>query len=191
MKNGFIKIVGFLLYFLFINVAWAAEESYTLDPLHSYVLWHIDHFGFSYPSGKWMASGTLLLDQANPQNSKVNATIKVTDITTGVPELDKHLREPLFFDVAKYPTATFISNKVDVTGKDTALVYGTLTLHGVSKPVILNVKLNKLGQNPINNKMGAGFSASSKIKRSDFGITTLLPGLGDDVTLDIEAEAYR
>jgi polyisoprenoid-binding protein YceI len=66
-----------------------------------------------------------------------------------------------------------------------------LTVHGVTKPVTLAVKLNKMGENPISNKMSVGFSATAKIKRSDFGIKTLLPGLGDDVTLNIETEAYK
>lgn len=170
----------------------AAAETFTLDPHHTYVLWHIKHFGFSIQAGKWyISSGTLVLDKDKPQDSKVNANIKVADVVTGIPELDKHLRGKMFFDADKYPDATFVSNKVDVTGKTSAKVEGTLTLHGVSKPVTLNVKLNKYGVNPINNKMTAGFSASAKIKRSAFGITTLAPGLGDEVNLDIEAEGYK
>lgn len=169
----------------------AADETYQLDPKHSYVLWHISHFGFSNPSGKWYADGTLVLNKDKPQNDKVNVTINIDDIDTGIKELDDHLKSKVFFDAAQFPTATFTSNKVALTGKDTANVSGTLTIHGVSKPVTLKVKLNKMGVNPISNKMTAGFTATTKIKRSDFGMTTLLPGLGDEVTLNIEAEAYK
>jgi polyisoprenoid-binding protein YceI len=168
-----------------------AADTYTLDPNHTYVLWHINHFGFSNPSGKWMAQGTLILDQANPQNSKVNVTIQIANLVTGVPELDAHLKEPLFFDAAKFPTATFVSDKVDVTGKNTAKVHGMLTVHGVTKPIVLNVTLNKIGINPINNKQTAGFSATATLDRSDYGITTLIPDISDLVKINIEMEANK
>lgn len=172
--------------FLFSLATWA--DTYTLDPSHSYVLFHINHFGFSNPSGKWFVNGTLALDEAHPQNSKVDVTIKIADMDTGIAELDKHLKSPLFFDADKYPTATFVSNKVTLTGKHSAKVQGMLTVHGVTKPVTLDVTLNRIGINPIDNIKTAGFTASTKIKRSDFGMTALLPGLGDEVKVNIEAE---
>ena len=166
-----------------------AADSYTLDPTHTAVVFHISHFGFSTPSGKFMnTEGTLVLDEKNPAASKVNVTIPITTIDTGVAKLDEHLKTKDFFDAATFPTATFTSDKVDVTGKDTAIVHGTLTLHGVAKPVVLNVKLNKLGENMFK-KQTAGFTATATLKRSDFGMTTYLPGLGDEVKLDIESEA--
>jgi polyisoprenoid-binding protein YceI len=168
-----------------------AADKYTLDPEHSHVLWHISHFGFSNPSGKWMAKGTLVIDEQQPQNSKVDVKIRLNDVVTGVPKLDEHLRGKVFFDVAHFPNATFVSDKVDVTSKETATVHGMLTLHGVTKPVVLSVKLNKIGVNPITEKKSVGFSATGEIKRSEFGLTTLLPGVGDNVKLDIEAEAYK
>lgn len=185
------RIVIVLLGLLYSFSVYAAAETFTLDPQHTYVLWRINHLGFSTQAGKWYATGTLELDKDKPQNSKVNATIKVADVITGIPELDKHLKGKLFFDVDQYPTATFVSNRVDVISKNTAKVYGVLTLHGISKPVVLNVKLNQAGKNPVSEKMTAGFSASTKIKRSDFGMNTLLPALGDEVQLDIEAEANK
>lgn len=166
-----------------------AADTYTLDNTHSYVLWHINHFGFSNPSGKWMADGTLMLDEKKPQDSKINVTIKVANIDTGIPKLDEHLKTADFFDVAQYPTATFVSDKIDVTGKDSAKVHGMLTIHGVTKPITLDVKLNKLGMSPIANKKTAGFTATATLKRSEFGINKYLPGLGDEVKINIEAEA--
>ncbi len=190
MRRNFLKLI--LVLFSFFTFSVQAADTYTFDPNHSYVLWHISHFGFSNPSGKWfVADGKLVLDETKPQNSKVNVSIPVASIDTGIPELDKHLKAPLFFDVDKYPTATFVSDKINVTSKDSAKVYGILTLHGVSKPVTLNVKLNKKGINPINNKETLGFTASATLKRSDFGMSTLLPGLGDDVKIEIEAEANK
>jgi len=168
-----------------------AAEKLILDDEHSYVLWRIEHLGFSTQSGKWYVKGFVFLDKDKPQDSKVDVSIDMANIVTGLPELDKHLKSAQFFDVAKYPTATFVSNKVDVINDTSAKVEGLLTLHGVSKPVTLDVNMNKIGKNPINDRMTVGFTASTKIKRSDFGMNTLLPKLGDEVTIEIGAEAYQ
>lgn len=166
-----------------------AADTYKLDPMHTAVVFHVNHFGFSNPSGKFMnVAGTVVLDQQNPAASKVNVTIPIAALDTDVPMLDDKLKSKDFFDAAAYPTATFASTKVDVTGKDTAIVHGMLTLHGVSKPVDLNVRFNKLGENFMKQPT-AGFSAVALIKRSDFGINSFLPAVGDDVHLDIESEA--
>lgn len=181
----------FMLAVLFPIITFATD-TYTLDSSHSYVLWHINHFGFSNPSGKWMvAEGTLMLDEKNPQASKIQVTIHTAEIVTGNKELDEHLKEAVFFDVTKYPLATFVSDKVKVTGKNKAKVTGMLTVHGISQPITLDVVLNKIGINPITNKKTVGFTASTQLNRSDFGITTLLPDLGDKVKINIEAEAYK
>jgi len=191
MKGNLTKFLIACIASLFFCVTAQAADTFALDPSHTYVLWRIGHLGFSVQAGKWYANGALVLDKEKPENSKVNVTIQVADIVTGLPELDKHLKGKQFFDVAQFPTATFVSNKVDVTGKDTAKVYGTLTVHGVAKLVTLDVKLNQTGVNPLTNKMTAGFSATTKIKRSDFGMNTLIPSLADEVELDIEAEAVK
>ncbi len=190
MRRIFTKIVIALSLLLsFSLVAEAEPQTYTLDPGHTYVLWHINHFGFSNPSGKWMADGTLILDEAKPQDSKLNVNIHLAGLTTGIPKLDEHLNSPDFFDATKFPVATYVSDKVVLTGKDTAKVYGNLNVHGISKPVILDVKLNKIGVSPITQKKTAGFTATAELNRSDFGISKYLPGLGDAVKINIEAEA--
>jgi polyisoprenoid-binding protein YceI len=191
MKRNFVKSTVLCLSALALMPSLAATEKYTFDPMHTQVLFHINHFGFSNPAGKWLVEGSLDLDKDKIMKSKVSATINIANMNTGIPELDKHLKSELFFDVAKFPTATFVSDKIDRVGSNKAVVHGTLTLHGVSKPIRLNVKLNKMGINPINNKFTAGFTASTKFKRSDFGLKALLPGLGDEVTLDIESEAVK
>ncbi|STX28114.1 polyprenyl-pyrophosphate binding protein [Legionella beliardensis] len=168
-----------------------AAEKWILDNQHTYVLWTIKHLNFSYQTGKWFANGEIIFDPNNPQNSKVTASIQVADVVTGIPELDKHLREKLFFDTAKYPTATFSSNRVEMLSKNTAKVHGTLTLRGVTKPVTLDVMLNNIGKHPMKERMTAGFSATTTIKRSDFGMTNLQEALGDDVKIEIGAEAYQ
>ncbi len=194
MKVIFLRpLIALLIPFvLFFTVpVQAAPETYTLDPHHTYALWFVNHYGFSKVSGKFIANGSLVLDEANPQNSKVNVIINIADLATGIPEFDQHLKSKDFFDAAQFPTATFASTKVDVTGKDSATVYGTLTIHGVSKPAILNVKLNTIGMHPYTMKKSAGFSADTTIKRSDFGLGTYVPKISDEVKIDIEAEAGK
>lgn len=191
MKNKLTHLACTALMAVFATLPLHAATKLNLDDQHSYVLWSIDHLGFSKQSGKWYVKGTVLLDKEHPKKSSVEAQIDIANLVTGLPELDKHLKSKLFFDVEKYPTATFVSNKVDVTSKSTAKVEGTLTLHGVSKPVTLMVKLNHVGKNPINDKQTVGFTASTTIKRSDFGMTALLPHLGDEVAIEIGAEANQ
>ncbi|MBL8641212.1 MAG: YceI family protein [Alphaproteobacteria bacterium] len=166
-----------------------AAETYKLDPSHTAITWHVNHFGFSTPSGKFMSvDGEVTLDESNPSASSVKVTIDLNGVNSGVVKLDEHLKTADFFDVAKFPTATFLSKKVHLTGKDTAKVDGDLTLHGITKPVTLDVRLNKIGENMMKLKT-AGFTASTTIKRSEFGISTYVPNLGDDVKIDIESEA--
>lgn len=191
MIRNFIRF--FLPGLLFLPVSFSAfcAEKLILDNQHSYILWQVEHLGFSTQSGKWYVNGTLMLDKEKPENSKVEATIKIADMITGIPELDKHLKAKLFFDAQRFPTATFVSNKVDVLSDNSAKVSGTLTLRGVSKPVVLDVTLTKVGKNPINERMTAGFKATTIIKRSDFGINAFIPKVGDEVKITIEAEAYK
>jgi len=169
--------------------ALGASKSYTLDPNHTYVLWHVNHFGFSNPAGKWLAQGKLDFDQDNLQNSKVNVTINMADLDTGIDKLTQHLKSQAFLDVAKYPTATFVSDSVESSDNKTATIHGTLTVHGVSKPVTLTTVINKVGMSPVSNKETVGFTAHTVLKRSDFGVSAYLPGLGDEVKIEIEGEA--
>jgi polyisoprenoid-binding protein YceI len=188
MKN-IIRTSLFIAGLLLATPTAHAADTYTLDPMHTSVTWTISHFGFSNPWGKFsMITGSLVLDDAAPQNSKLSATIPIANLVTGLPKLDEHLASKDFFNAAMYPTATFVSTKVTSTSKTTATVDGILTLHGVTKPETLTVSLNKIGDNMFKKKT-AGFSATATIKRSDFGINTYLPGLGDSVTLYIESEA--
>jgi polyisoprenoid-binding protein YceI len=189
MKRHSLLSLVLMLTLPFISLPTYAAETFTLDPNHTVVVWHINHLGFSTQMGKFFANGTVVLDKETPANSKVNAVIKISDGRTGIPVLDKHLKEEMFFYTKKYPTATFVSTKVDVTSDTTATVQGDLTLRGVTKPVTMMVTLNKAGTNPISNKSAVGFSATADIKRSDFGINGYTGALGDDVRLNIEAEA--
>ncbi len=182
-------LLGMSVLTLLSPAAFAAEK-YTLDPAHTNVVWHANHFGFSNPSGKFAdVKGTLELDEKDPAKSKLNVVIKSASISTGSAEFDSHLRKENFFNTDKFPEATFVSDKIIVTSKDNADVHGFLTLLGVTKPVVLKTRLNKIGESPITNKKTAGFSATAVIKRSEFGMTYAVPGVSDDVQLEIESEA--
>lgn len=177
---------------LFVSGASGAQaaETYNFDQHHTNIVWHANHFGFSNPSGRFgVTEGRLVLDEAAPDKSTVEVTIDVAGLVTGIPKFDEHLKSADFLDTAKFPTATFKSTKVDVTGKDTAKVTGDLTLHGVTKPVTLDMKLNKIDVNPISSKKTAGFSGNIVLKRSEFGISQYVPNVSDEITIGIEAEA--
>ncbi len=166
-----------------------AADTYKLEPTHTSVTFQWTHFGFSHPSGKFMnADGSVTLDQANPAKSSVEVSFAIAGVDTGVPALDKEFQEANWFDAAKYPNATFKSTKVEVTGKDTAKVTGDLTIHGITKPVTLDVKLNQMGQEM--GKTTVGFTAKGSINRSEFGIGAYVPAVSDKIDLYIESEAH-
>lgn len=176
---------------LAMPVAAQAADSYQFDPTHTNIVWRASHFGFSSPSGRFgIKEGKITLDEKAPDKSTVEVTIDVASLVTGIDKFDDHLKGDEFLDTAKFPEATFKSTKVELAeGGKTAKVTGDLTLHGVTKPVILDVTLNKQGDHPMNQKKTVGFSASTTIKRSEFGIEKYTPGVSDEVTISIEAEA--
>jgi polyisoprenoid-binding protein YceI len=182
------KIFAILLTIIFASSAQAADN-YEFDANHVNIIWFANHFGFSNPSGKFTdVSGKVVLDEKNPQNSSLDVTIKINSLSTGLPKFDNHLKSADFLNADKYPTAKFVSTSVKLTGKNKAKVSGDFTLLGVTKPLTLDVTLNKLGLNQFTQKKSAGFSAKASFKRSDFGIDYGIPGVSDEVRLLIEAE---
>ncbi len=167
-----------------------ATGPFRFDRGHTYINFFIDHFGFSTAHGFFTAfEPTISFDPAKPEKTKVEVAIDAASINTAWPARDEELRGEHFFNVAKYPTVTFKSTKVEATGIDTAKLTGNLTLLGVTKPLVLGVKLVKRGPHAFRPSIEViGFSATGVLKRSEFGMTALLPGLGDDVTLMIGAE---
>jgi polyisoprenoid-binding protein YceI len=170
-----------------------AADVYTLDPTHTTVVWSANHLGFSNPFGLFsMVEGTLTLDEAAPENSSVDATISIANLFTGNSKFDDHLKNKDFFNAPEFPKATFKSTKVEKTGDKTAKVTGDLTMLGVTKPVVLDVTYNKSGVFPMNQKPTVGFSATTTIKRSEWGMGYGIEhGVSDDVKLMIEAEANK
>ncbi len=179
-----------LAFTLASKTSFAEANTYAIEPNHTSVVWFASHFGFSNPSGKFPdISGSIVFDESKPEKSVVNVTINTTSLVTGLSKFDTHLKSADFFDVEKFPTAKFVSKKIKVSGKDKAKIEGDLTMHGVTKLVVLDAKLNKLGVSPITQLPTIGLSATAVIARSDFGLNYALPGVSDKVNLVIEVEA--
>ena len=163
--------------------------TYVTDPGHTKITWSLTHFGFSTYVGQFSkVAATLKLDPKAPQSADLQVTIDTASVGTLNPALDTHLKAPDFLDVAKFPQASFKSTAVKVTGERTADVTGDLTLHGVTKPVTLQVTFIQGGQNPLDKKYSLGFQARTVIKRSEFGVKAYSPAVGEEVTLQIDTE---
>jgi polyisoprenoid-binding protein YceI len=163
----------------------AKPGSYKVESYHTQVAFSISHFGFTNYSGLFSgATGSLQLDPAKLGTSKLDISIPVDSVTTTVSKLTDELKGDQWFDTAKFPKATFVSTQVVPTA-DGATVTGNFTLHGITKPVVLHVRFIGAGVNPIDKAYTVGFEATGTIKRSDFGVKTYLPAVGDEVQLNI------
>jgi polyisoprenoid-binding protein YceI len=174
-------------------LALAQTSTWVSDPNHSEVDFSIIHMSVSKVHGRFgNVKATIVYNQADPTKSTVTATIGVDTVDTGVDARNMHLKSPDFFDVATMPTATFTSTSVVKNGNHLT-VTGNLTLHGVTKPVVLDVEGPNGSMNDPKGQVHTGFSATTTIDRTAFGIGTKFPAvmLGDDVSLDIELEAVK
>lgn len=175
----------------------AQVESYTIDPIHSFVNFTIDHMGFTTIHGRFdKSSGKATVDRA-ARKGTVDVAVDAASINTGDYDKgsrprsrDDHLRTPDFFNVAEFPRINFKGN-VKFSGEGASEVDGQLTLLGVTKPVVLKMERWKCGPNPFSKKEMCGGYATGKIKRTDFGMKYGVPAIGDEVTLMINFEAYK
>jgi polyisoprenoid-binding protein YceI len=170
------------------------KDIWQLDPPHSSAQFSVRHLGVSTVRGAFTkVSGTVHYDAANPGKASLQATIESASVDTRVEMRDNDLRSPRFLDAQKYPTITFQSKKVEAAGDGKLKVTGDLTIHGVTKEVVLDVD----GPTPaIKDPMGkdrlrAGASATTKINRNDFGITSLPGAIGDDITITLDIEMIK
>lgn len=161
--------------------------TYKVDPAHTQVAWTVNHLGFNAYHGLFGdPTGTLTLDPARPAAAALSIDIPINRLASTSDKLNEHLLSADFFDMAKYPTARFVSTKVQVKGT-TARITGNLTLHGVTKPVVLDARFIGAGDNPMTKVPTIGFEATTAIKRSDFGISYGVPVVSDRVELRITA----
>ncbi len=193
MRN--LKVLALAISGALFAPALAQASSWEIDPVHSTIEFSVRHMMVSTVKGQFeKVKGTLELDDKDVTKSTVEVTVDVASVSTHEPKRDTHLKSPDFFDVAKFPTATFKSTKVQKAGKNKLKVTGDLTLHGVTKPVVLDVE----GPTPaFKTPYGStvrGVHATAKIDRKDFAISwnTVLDngglGVGNDVSLELNAE---
>lgn len=170
--------------------AFAEPVTYKLDPNHTVVLASWSHFGFSNPAAHFgQADGTLVYDAKNVGASSVQVTLPLAGLDSFVPDFDEHLRSADFFEAAKYSNITFKSTKVEAAGEGKLKVTGNLTVKDQTRPVVLDVTLNKAAEQPMAKRAAIGFDASTTIKRSDFGVGKYAPNVSDEVKLQITTEA--
>ncbi len=174
-------------------VALAQTSTWALDKNHSEVDFTVRHMGISNVHGRFgIADGKILFDESDATKSSVTVTIDVASVDTGVEGRDKDLKSDHFFDVATFPTATFVSTNVAKNGNDLTVI-GNLTLHGVTKPVVLTVEGPTAPVPGMDHKSHSGYSATATLKRADFGIAPKMPSamVGDDIKLEIEVDAAK
>lgn len=174
----------------FAGSVFAAPVTYKIDPNHTDVLAQWSHFGFSNPSAHFgKADGTIVYDAENVSASSVQVTLPLSGLNSFVADFDAHLRSGDFFDAEKYPAATFKSTKVESAGKGKLKVTGNLTIKDITKPVVLDVTLNKAGEQPMAKRAAIGFDATATVSRTEFGVGKYVPNVSDEVKLRITTEA--
>jgi polyisoprenoid-binding protein YceI len=184
------------LLFLAPTLALAATSSWNVDASHSQVGFAVKHLVISNVRGEFGAyQGKLVFDESDVTRSTVEATIDVNSVNTKVADRDAHLKSADFFDVAKYPSITFKSTKVAKAGKDRLKVTGDLTLHGVTKPVVLDVSVSPEVKGMYGETRRA-FAATTAISRKDYGLTwnklvEAGPAVGDQVTIALDLELVK
>jgi polyisoprenoid-binding protein YceI len=174
-----------------------AQTTWKLDPAHSKVSFNISHMVISDVTGRFTDFDVKLVHTKDDlTDGMLNATIKVKSINTDNEDRDKHLRSADFFDAEKYPEITFVSKSFEKTGKNTYKIAGDLTMHGTTKPVVLETKFNGTVNDPWGNTK-AGFKATTTVNRKEFGIVynkTLEAGgllIGEDVEVTINVELAK
>lgn len=172
------------------GAASAAGVTYRLDPGHTLVLASWDHFGWSTQVAAFgEVDGTLVYDADDVAASRVDVTLPMSGLDALVPKLTAHLRSADFFDADTFPTARFRSTQVEDLGGGKLKIAGELTLRGVTRPVVLDAKLNKAGTGR-NGQPQVGFDATGSLLRSAFGIDGAIPGVSDRIELRISTEAH-
>lgn len=169
-----------------------AAEKYVLDSSHSQVVFNYDHLGFSTTYGMFSGfEGEIMFDEAAPAESSVSVSMPVMSMFTGWEQREAHFMSGDFFGAEEGDLVTFTSTGIEVTGDNTALITGDLTMNDVTQSVTLDAKLNKTGDHPMAGKPWLGFDATTTLKRSDFNLGAFAPAVGDEVNVMISLEAMK
>lgn len=174
------------------SAAVAAPEKYVLDASHSQIVFSYTHFGYSTTYGMFSGfEGEISFDQEDPAASAVSVSMPEASMLTGWEKRLGHFMSPDFFGSTDDDTISFVSTGIEVTGDATANITGDLTMNGVTKPVVLDAKLNKADQHPMAGKPWAGFDATTTLLRSDFNLGKFAPAVSDEVQVVISIEAMK
>ncbi|MCV2891999.1 YceI family protein [Lentibacter sp. XHP0401] len=172
------------------TAAQAEPVTYVLDSSHSQIVFSYDHLGFSTTTGMFSGfEGTIALDAENPAASSVEVSFPAQSLITGWPEREAHFLSDDFFGAEANPVVTFKSTSIEVTGENTGLITGDLTMNGITKTVVLDATMNQLADHPMAKLPWAGFDATATLLRSDFDMGQFAPFVGDEVALNISIEA--
>ena len=174
------------------STAIAAPEAYVLDASHSQILFSYNHLGYSTTHGMFSGfDGEIAFDQEDPAASSVNISFPVMSMLTGWEQRFAHLMSGDFFGASEGDMITFASTGIAVTGDNTAMITGDLTMNGVTKSVVLDATMNQAGTHPMAEKPWAGFDATTSVLRSDFNVGNFAPFVGDEVQIMISIEAMK
>jgi polyisoprenoid-binding protein YceI len=170
----------------------ANAQTWNIDPPHTAAQFSVRHLGISTVRGSFTkVSGSVQYDPANPTKTTIDATIDAASVDTRVEKRDNDLRSPNFFDAAKYPTLTFKSKRVETAGTGKLKVTGDLTMHGVTKEVVLDVDGPSAPIKDPHGNQHMGASATTTINRKDFGVNGASTAVGDDVSITIDMELVQ
>ena len=169
----------------------AAPETYVLDSAHSYPRFSYNHFGYSTQVSRFNKTTGKIIYDKEAKTASVDIVIDATSVDSGFPVFNEHLRGEDFFDTAKYPTATFKSNKVVFEGDKPSAIEGNLTIKGITKPVTLTVTSFHAMPHPMKKKDAIGANAFTTVKRSDFNAGKYAPNVGDEIRIDLGVEAIK
>lgn len=171
--------------------AQAAPVTYTFDTVHSRVTFYVNHLGFSNSVGEFkVGDGTFSFDGDDWTKSSVEVRVPVQSLELGDAKWNSHILSADFLEAAKYPEITFVSRKVEKIDAAHGKLHGELTVHGVTRPVVLELRLNKVGEHPMRKTQAAGFTATTQVARSEFGVAAYVPAVADEVEIRIEVEAF-
>jgi polyisoprenoid-binding protein YceI len=167
-----------------------AAETFKVDPVHSFVLFSVQHLGIANTYGRFNdIAGTVVFDKDNPSQSSVELSVPVESLDTHNSIRERSLKGPDFFDAKQFPTMTFKSTKVEGSG-DTLKVSGDLTIHGVTKPLTIDFKKGGEGRGVFGEMRGGGETRFT-IKRSDFGMDFQQGAIGDEITIILSVEGIK
>ena len=173
-----------------VTAAQAEQVTYMLDASHSQIVFSYNHLGFSTTTGMFSGfEGTIVLDAEDPAASSVEVSFPVESLITGWPERNGHFLTDDFFGAKANTVVTFTSTTVEVTGENTGMITGDLTMNGITKSVVLDTTMNQLADHPMVNQPWAGFDATTTLLRSDFDMGLFAPFVGDEIAINISIEA--